>query len=41
VIARLRHDAALDYRLGQLLDEQRHAVGTLDDLVGDLFRQLA
>ena len=33
-IASLRQDAALDYRLGQLLDEQRHAVGTPDDLVG-------
>ena len=28
--------AAFEHRLGQLLDEQRHAVGALDDLVDDL-----
>ena len=28
--------AGFEHRLGQLLDEQRHAVGALDDLVDDL-----
>ena len=30
---------ALEHRLGQLFDEQRHAVGALDDLVEQLRRQ--
>ena len=39
VIAGVREHAALEHGLGQLLDEQRHAVGALDDLVGDLLGQ--
>jgi hypothetical protein len=31
--------AALDHRLGQFLDEERHAVSALDDLLGDLLGQ--
>ena len=32
-------EAAFDHRLGQLLDEQRHAVSAIDDLIGDLLRE--
>ncbi len=33
--------AAFDHRLGQFLDEQRHTVGALDDLLDDLLGQAA
>ena len=39
VVAGFREHAALDHGLGQLLDEQRHAIGAIDDLVGDLLGQ--
>ena len=31
--------ASLDHRLGHLLDEERHPVGALDDLVDNIRRQ--
>src|SRR5215469_17143222 len=34
-----RHQSALDNGFGQFLDKQRHAVGTIDDLVCNLFGQ--
>ncbi len=39
MIARLGYDAGLDHGLGQLLDEQRHPIGAIDDLIGDLLGQ--
>jgi hypothetical protein len=39
VIARVLEQARLEHRLGQLLDEQRHAVGLGHDLRRDLVRQ--
>ena len=38
-ITGVREHAAFDYSLGQFFDEQRHAVGAVDDLVGDLSGQ--
>ena len=39
VVARVREQARFEHRLGQLLDEQRHAVGLGHDLRRDLVRQ--
>ena len=39
MVACFGNDPALHYSLGQLLDGQRHAVGAIDDLVGDFLRQ--
>jgi hypothetical protein len=42
MVARFGDDAAFDHGLGQLLDEQRHAIGAVDDLVGNgLWQRLA
>jgi hypothetical protein len=38
-VARVPEEAGLEHRLGQLLDEQRHAVGLGHELRGDLVRQ--
>jgi hypothetical protein len=38
-VAGFYEQAALDHGLGQFLDEQRHAIGPIDDLVGDLLGQ--
>jgi len=38
-VAGFHEDSTFDDRLGQLFDEQRYAIGTLDDLVGNLLGQ--
>ena len=38
-IADFGDEPALDHRLGQFFDEQRYAVGTVDNLLGDLLGQ--
>ena len=38
-VAGIREQARFQHRLGQLLDEQRHAVGARHDLLDDLGRQ--
>jgi hypothetical protein len=38
-IAAFTEDASLDHSLGQLLDERRDAIGTIDELVGDLLKE--
>src|SRR6266404_4749995 len=38
-VARVGQHAALDHRLGQFLDEQRYAIGPIDDMFGDLLGQ--
>ena len=38
-VAGIGEQAGLEHRLGQLLDEQRHAVGARDDLLEHLGRQ--
>ena len=37
-VAGIVEQPAFEHRLGQLLDEQRHAVGVRDDLAQDLRR---
>jgi hypothetical protein len=39
MVACFAEDAALHHGLGQFLNEQRNAVGTFDDLVGNLLGQ--
>ena len=38
-VSGLRDQSALDHGLGQLFDEQRHAIGAIDDLIGNLTGQ--
>src|SRR5262249_58461622 len=38
-IARIHEQATFNYSFGQLLNEQRHTIGTIDDLVGNFSGQ--